>query len=139
MASTTPLFNPNDGIVGRDGGPYLDLEEARIAEERRARVEGRKPDHDKVTATAGIPLVRASTLIYNLDVQQPSKQTGLNTIADEVFASRSDSDENLLEVQDEINNDLVAKMQEKHDKAESSDPEPEKKEPVKAPASSSNK
>lgn len=140
MASTTPLFNPNDGLVGRDGGPYLDQEEARIAEERRARIEGREPDFDNPPATAGIPLSPASTLIYNLDIQQPSKDTGLNTIASEIFESRAKSEDNLLQVQGEIDNDLVQKMKETD---ESDEKDESVKAPVKAPVkahtSSSNK
>lgn len=58
---TQPLFNPNDSLTGRDGGPYLDLEEARVAEIRRAAVENREPS-DTFTATAGIPLVTAQEL-----------------------------------------------------------------------------
>lgn len=58
------LFNPNDGLVGRDGGPYLDLEEARNAEKRRAEVEGRKPNLDEPSATAGLPLVTAGQILH---------------------------------------------------------------------------
>ena len=60
---TQPLYNPNDRLTGRDGGPYLDLEEARVAEERRARVENREPDFENLPATAGIPLVTAGQLL----------------------------------------------------------------------------
>lgn len=52
---TVKLFNPNDGVTGRDNGTYLDLEEARAREERSAKLEKRKPDYSTVQAT-GIPL-----------------------------------------------------------------------------------
>jgi hypothetical protein len=50
------LHNPNDGLYGRTGGPYLDEVEAQAAEINRARVEGRKPDLANPGAYAGIPL-----------------------------------------------------------------------------------
>lgn len=62
-AKKVDLYNPNDGLTGRDGGPYLDLEEARVAEERRARREGREPDYSQVNAYAGLPLVTAGQLV----------------------------------------------------------------------------
>ena len=57
------LYNPHEGLTGRDGGPYLDLEEAKAAETRRAQVEGRKPDYSKPGSSAGIPLVTAPALV----------------------------------------------------------------------------
>lgn len=56
------LFNPHAGLTGRDGGPYLDQEERRLAEIRRAAIEDREPDFDKAPATAGTPLVTAGEL-----------------------------------------------------------------------------
>lgn len=53
------LFNPNDGITGRDGGPYLDEAAAHLAEKRRARVEGREPEAVP-GPDSGIPLVNAT-------------------------------------------------------------------------------
>lgn len=63
MAEKVDLFNPNDGLVGRDGGPYLDQVEAEEAEKRRARIEGREPDLKNPGPTAGIPLVTAARLV----------------------------------------------------------------------------
>lgn len=57
------LFNPHDGLTGRDGGPYLDQEERRLAEVVRAAKEGREPDFENAPATAGTPLVTADTLV----------------------------------------------------------------------------
>jgi hypothetical protein len=59
------LYNVNDGLVGRDGGPYLDQEEQRAAEERRAIIEDREPDLENPGATAGTVLVPAVTLVQN--------------------------------------------------------------------------
>lgn len=56
---TQPLFNPNDGLTGRDGGPYLDEVEMELAEEQRAVVEDREPDYENPLATAGVPLQTA--------------------------------------------------------------------------------
>jgi hypothetical protein len=62
MGDTVNLYNPHDGLTGRDGGPYLDQEERRLAEIVRAKVEGREPDFDNAPATAGTPLVTAAVL-----------------------------------------------------------------------------
>lgn len=61
------LHNPNDGLYGRTGGPYLDEVEAQAAEINRARVEGREPDLANPGAYAGIPLQtkRQQILGYN--------------------------------------------------------------------------
>lgn len=57
------LFNPHDGLTGRDGGPYLDLVEREKAETLRAKVEGREPDYENAPAVAGTPLVTAGQLV----------------------------------------------------------------------------
>lgn len=57
------LYNPYDGVAGRDGGPYLDQVEAIEAEKIRAQIEGREPDLDNPPATAGQPLVTADQLL----------------------------------------------------------------------------
>lgn len=61
-AEAQKLYNPNNNLTGRDGGPYLDMEEARLAEEQRAAVENRKPS-DNFVASAGIPLVTGAQLL----------------------------------------------------------------------------
>lgn len=50
------LYNANDGIFGRNGGPYLDEEEAKVEERTRALREDRKPILDKVQPYPGIVL-----------------------------------------------------------------------------------
>lgn len=70
-----PLFNPNDGLTGRDGGPYLDVVEAQEAERRRAEVEGREPDFENLQPTAGVPLVTAAQIAQTLGVpNNPSQE-----------------------------------------------------------------
>lgn len=71
----TPLYNPNDNVTGRDGGPYLDEVEARNAEARRAVVEDREPDFDNPPATAGIPLVTAGRQAHVVGVNNLPSQS----------------------------------------------------------------
>lgn len=40
------FLNAQDGVRGRNGGPYADEEDARVREIARARAEGREPDLD---------------------------------------------------------------------------------------------
>lgn len=60
MANATEdrvLFNSNDSVTGRDGGPYLDIEQAKASEVIRAKVENREPDLDNPGPNAGILLL----------------------------------------------------------------------------------
>jgi hypothetical protein len=57
-----PLYNPNDGLHGRTGGPYLDQLELIEAEKKRAFVEGREPDFNNLQGSAGVRLVTAQEL-----------------------------------------------------------------------------
>ena len=82
----TPIYNPNDGLVGRDGGPYLDEEQARNDEIRRARVEGREPDFDKPSANAGIQLSTAGQMLATLTTQgAPSREQARTLAVDEIY------------------------------------------------------
>jgi hypothetical protein len=95
------LYNVNDHLVGRDGGPYLDEEEARLAEIRRAKVEGREPNLDNPPASAGIQLVTAAQALASrtLDINSiPSQEGNLHTSAEEVFKTSVKSDKTLLNV-----------------------------------------
>lgn len=83
-AKTTDLYNPHEGLVARDGGPYLDQEEARLAEILRAKVEKREPDLDKPPATAGTPLVRAEEVLAAASVNSNPSQAHLNIVTIEV-------------------------------------------------------
>lgn len=64
---TVKLYNTNDGVRGRDGGPYLDEVQARIAEDNRAYIEGRKPDYESLQPFVGVQLVTPDQLVqgYN--------------------------------------------------------------------------
>lgn len=74
----TNLYNPHEGLTGRDGGPYLDREEARLAEIRRAEIEGREPNLDNPPATGGIPLVTARQLVQMAGANSVPSQAGYN-------------------------------------------------------------
>lgn len=80
----TNLYNPHEGLTGRDGGPYLDREEARLAEIRRAEIEGREPDLENPPATAGIPLVTARQLVQLAGANSVPSQSGYNPDADAI-------------------------------------------------------
>ena len=98
MSRTVPLFNPNDGVTGRDGGPYLDQVEAALAEERRAAVEGRKPDLENPPAHAGIPLNTAGQQAFTVGVNNNPSQANRNyTDADGQFEGAVSSKDNLLQ------------------------------------------
>lgn len=61
------LYNPNAGIYGRDGGPYLDEIEAANFEKINAAREGAKPDLVHPRPYPGIQLVPGPVLVagYN--------------------------------------------------------------------------
>jgi len=61
----TKFFIAQDGISGRDGGPYLDQVEREQAEIQRAKVEGREPDLDNPGPNAGTVLVTERKLVDN--------------------------------------------------------------------------
>lgn len=67
------LYDVNNGVRGRDGGPYLDDEQKMRAETVRAKVEGREPDYDNPGATAGTQL-RIAELVPDNVYANPSMQ-----------------------------------------------------------------
>jgi hypothetical protein len=90
---TTPLFNPNDGLTGRNGGPYLDEVQARADEVRRAQVEGRDPDLDKPGANAGIQLSTAAQMLASLNVtNNPSMDVARAQVIDKAYADSVKTD-----------------------------------------------
>ena len=92
MGDTKNLYNPHDGLTGRDGGPYLDQEERRLAEITRAAKEGREPDFDNAPATAGTPLVTAATLVTLANSASNPSQSGnevLSGAVDKLAADES--------------------------------------------------
>lgn len=84
MPEEKNLYNPHDGLTGRDGGPYLDQEERRLAEIRRAAIEGREPDFEKAPATAGTPLVTASELVAMANPASIPSQAAYDPAADSI-------------------------------------------------------
>lgn len=90
MADNVNLYNPHDGLTGRDGGPYLDQEERRLAEIVRAAKEDREPDFKHAPATAGTPLVTAAVLVATANpASNPSQENAdpfglaINALADD--------------------------------------------------------
>lgn len=47
------LFNPNEGLHGRQGGPFLDDVQRKQAEETRAIREGREPNYENMQPYVG--------------------------------------------------------------------------------------
>lgn len=68
------LYNANDGLTGRDGGPYIDQVEARHAEDQRALVEGRDPDYDTMPLGPGVVYVTAAQLLASESVNNLPSQ-----------------------------------------------------------------
>lgn len=81
MADNIKLYDVNDGLRGRGGGPYADIEERKAAEIRRAEIEGRRPDLENPGAVAGTVLVTASQLLAANGVNIAS--TGDNKTAED--------------------------------------------------------
>lgn len=61
------LYNVNDGIHGRDGGPYLDQVEMASEERKQALREGKKPNYANPRGYPGVQLKTAAQLVdgYN--------------------------------------------------------------------------
>jgi hypothetical protein len=88
------FFNAQDGVKGRDGGPYLDYEERYQAEVRRAALEDREPAKygDNVPAHVGTTLVTSAFVIDNSSTSNPSMahKSGLEqTLTDSTFTDNN--------------------------------------------------
>ena len=75
---TVTLFNANDSVTGRDGGPYLDVVQAQADEVNRARVEKREPNLDNPPPNAGIQLNNAAQQLATADVNNLPSQAAPN-------------------------------------------------------------
>lgn len=120
MPGDVNLFNPHDGLTGRDGGPYLDQEERRLAEIVRSAKEDRKPDFDNAPATAGTPLVTASELVGMANpasIPSQSEAVGALTNAVETLAKDESFPVSAFTSRDETEAEKEAKRL-----AESNDP-----------------
>lgn len=89
------LYNANDGLTGRDGGPYLDLEQAKSSEIKRAVAEGREPNLVNPPADAGIVLVTAKKAMQDAGVNLPSML--VTDTAEAAMQGIVDSDDNPLQ------------------------------------------
>lgn len=67
----TAFWNAQDGVRGRDGGPYADEVDAQQREIARARAEGREPDLDNPPPFVGNQL-RTSRTIEDNTFSNPS-------------------------------------------------------------------
>lgn len=105
------LFNPHDGLTGRDGGPYLDEVERRNAETIRAAKENRKPDYDNAPATAGTPLVTAAQLAAKDGVNSnPSQQNvDRNKLVTEALVKDKDSSLTAFDSRDELEDEKATR------------------------------
>ena len=66
------LYDVNEGLKVRTGGPYLDREQRRIAEDERAVIELRAPDYDPPIYGPETRLVTAKDLFENVSIlEQP--------------------------------------------------------------------
>lgn len=86
------LYNVNDGLTGRDGGPYLDQIEMHDAETRRAFIEDRDPDYKNLQPTAGVQLVSAATLVNNAGANNVPSQDGSGALAKMVDLAAENTD-----------------------------------------------
>lgn len=73
---TEPKFSMQDGLRGRDGGPYLDDLERRNEENIRAYRENREPDYERVNADHG-SMVPGHLLVDNIYSNPGSSNVGL--------------------------------------------------------------
>ena len=84
MTKEVGFYNAQDGLKGRDGGPYLDADNRRVAELRRAAAEGREPEdlYGKLPADVGTTLVIAAQVQDNSVHSNPSMavRTGFETV-----------------------------------------------------------
>lgn len=88
------LYNANDGITGRDGGPYLDQVEARHAEDRRAEVEGRDPDYSTMPLGPGVVYVTAAQLLASESVNNlPSQFDKANAAKEAAITALVENDD----------------------------------------------
>lgn len=70
----TGFYNAQDGLKARDGGPYLDHENRKVAEIRRAQQEQREPVdlNGPLPADVGTTLVVAGLVQENSNYSNPS-------------------------------------------------------------------
>lgn len=67
VEDTVDLYNVNDGIHGRQGGPYLDQVEQANFERMQAAREGKEPDYGNPRPYPGIKLVTKAALVQSFN------------------------------------------------------------------------
>lgn len=137
------LFNPNEGLHGRQGGPFLDDVQRKQAEETRAIREGREPDYENMQPYVGDQLRTEEQLLQEaIHSATPPELIGfegisakpLLEIADEDMASdpanpavkEQESDEEKNEDEEPVNEDEVPQ-----DNPDDENPVPSTPEPIK--------
>jgi hypothetical protein len=60
------FFNAQEGVRGRDGGPYGDVVDAEMAETKRAKAEKREPDYENLMPSAANQIVIGQNLEDNI-------------------------------------------------------------------------
>lgn len=109
------LFNPNEGLHGRQGGPFLDDVQRRQAEETRAIREGREPDYENMQPYVGDQLRTEEQLLQEaIHSATPPELTNFEGITAKPVLEIADEDmatdpENpaVKEQEDEDNSDEV--------------------------------
>lgn len=83
MAETEKVnfYNPNDGIHGRDGGPYLDQEQQVQQERLNAFREDREPDYANLPLHPGIQPVSETALVQGYNSTALAGQANLSSVA----------------------------------------------------------
>jgi hypothetical protein len=91
-AQDTAFWNAQDGVRGRDGGPYADEVDAQQREIARARAEGREPDLDNPPPFVGNQLRTSRTVEDNVysnpsmvNAPGPVEQVEGASVVDEAF------------------------------------------------------
>lgn len=82
------LYNANDGLFGRNGGPYGDEVDVRTAEFQAAAREGRAVDYDNLQPSPAIQLQNAGqqTANYNPTLIAGDDRIALNTVSENLQA-----------------------------------------------------
>lgn len=82
------LYNVNDGVFGRQGGPYGDEVDSRTAEFQAAAREGRDPNYQELQPQPGIQLVTAAQLVngFNPELLAGDNRRQVDTAVQQVQA-----------------------------------------------------
>lgn len=110
----TKMYNANDGLAGRTGGPYLDIEMAKQAEIARAVVEDREPNFETMASSASIPLVTADQLISQAGHNRPSDFDPRTTSQSAIDGIVADNENNLTVFVDTKDDEVDEPVEEDH-------------------------